>query len=99
MVVALIASVAVLVGALIIGFAVERRVGSDAKLEQLPWYFQLLVGGLATSPILFFEEQLTIGPIDGLVVAFAISCMCWIALPVVLSQLVDFDENRQARGC
>lgn len=96
---ALIASVMVFVAALVVGFAVERRVGSDAKLETLPWYFQLLVGGLAITPIVHFEDQLTVGPIDGLVVAFAISCVCWIALPVVLSQLVDHDRPAASPGC
>jgi hypothetical protein len=96
---ALIASLAVFVAALVVGFAVERRVGSDAKLELLPWYLQLLVGGVAITPILHFEEQLTVGPIDGLVVAFAISGACWIALPVVLSRLVDYDGTAASPGC
>jgi drug/metabolite transporter (DMT)-like permease len=96
---ALVASVAVFVAALVVGFAVERRVGSDASLETLPWYFQLLVGGLATTPILHFEERLGVGPIDGLVVAFAVSCLCWIALPVVLSRLVDHDGTAASPSC
>lgn len=96
---ALIASIAVFVAALVVGFAVERRVGSDAKLKRLPWYLQLLVGGLAVTPILHFEDQLTVGPIDGLVVAFAISGVCWIGLPVVFSQLVGHDGTAASPRC
>jgi drug/metabolite transporter (DMT)-like permease len=96
---ALIASLAVFVAALAVGFAVERRVGSDAKLETLPWYLQLLVGGLAITPILHFEDRLTVGPSDGLVVAFAVSLVLWIVLPVVLSQLVNHDGTAASSEC
>lgn len=99
MVVALLASIAVFVAALVVGFALERLLGSGATLEALPWYLQLLVGGLAITPIVHFEDQLTVGPIDGLVVAFAISAVCWIALPAILSQLVAHDGTAASQGC
>jgi hypothetical protein len=99
MVTALFASLAVFVAALVVGFALERRLGSDATLEALPWYLQLLVGGLGIAPIVYFEDQLAVGPIDGLVVAFAISAVIWIALPALLSQLVDHDGTAASQGC
>ncbi|MFB6227083.1 MAG: hypothetical protein ABEH88_00595 [Halobacteriales archaeon] len=96
---AALANLGVIVGIFVVGFAVERRVRSDAKLEILPWYLQLLVGGLAISPITFFEDRLAVGPVDGLVVSFAVSIALWIALPAVLSQLVDRDRATAAPGC
>jgi hypothetical protein len=96
---ALIANMAVFVAVIVAGFAVERRVRSDAKLETLPWYLQLLVGGLAISPIVHFEDQLAFGPIDGLVVSFVVSVVFWIGLPAVLSQLVDHDGTAASPGC
>lgn len=95
----LIASLLVFVVALIAGFAVERRMGSHATLEALPWYFQLVVGAVAMVPLVYFEDALAVGPIDGLAVAFALSAACWIALPALLSQLVDDDELGSPQGC
>jgi hypothetical protein len=93
------ANLGAIVAIFVVGFAVERRVRFGAKLEILPWYLQLFVGGLAISPITFFEEQLAVGPVDGLVVSFAVSIALWIALPAVLSGLVDRDRTAPASGC
>jgi hypothetical protein len=92
------ANLGAIVAIFVVGFAVERRVRFGAKLELLPWYFQLLVGGLAIT-ILDFEEQLAVGPIDGLVVSLAVSVGIWIALPAVLWRLVDHDGSAAASGC
>ncbi|ERG87975.1 MAG: hypothetical protein J07HX5_00116 [halophilic archaeon J07HX5] len=99
MVTALLASVAVFAAALLLGFGLERRLGSDATLEALPWYLQLLVGGLSIAPLTYLEAQFTVGPADGLVVAFAISAVCWVSLPALLSRLVDYDETATPQGC
>ncbi|MDB2264767.1 hypothetical protein PN419_09430 [Halorubrum ezzemoulense] len=96
---ALLASIAVFVAVLAAGFAIERRLGDHATLEALPWYLQLLVGGVAITPLVHFEDRLAVGPIDGLVVAFAVSAACWIALPALLSQLVDHDGTVASQGC
>jgi hypothetical protein len=93
------ANLGAIVAIFVVGFAVERRVRYAAKLEILPWYLQLLVGGLAISPITLFEEQLAVGPINGLVVSFAVSVGLWIGLPAVLSRLVDGDGATATSGC
>jgi hypothetical protein len=93
------ANLGAIVAIFVVGFAVERRVRFAAELETLPWYHQLFVGGLAISPITFFEEQLAVGPVDGLIVSFAVSVGLWIVLPAVLSRLVDRDRATAAPGC
>lgn len=93
------ANIGAIVAIFVVGFAVERRIRYATKLEILPWYLQLLVGGLAISPITFFQEQLAVGPIDGLVVSFAVSVVLWIALPAILSGFVDHDGAAAASGC
>jgi hypothetical protein len=94
-----LATVGASVAIFLVGFAVDRWVRSGEKLQMLPWYLQLLVGGLAISPITFLDEQLAVGPVDGLVVSFAVSIALWIALPAVLSGLVDPDETVASPGC
>jgi len=99
MVSALVANVAALVGIAAIGFAIDSRANSGAKLAALPWYSQFLVGGAAISPIVFFAERLAVGPVDGVVAAFGLSVALWIGLPTVFAWATNTEAVATRSTC
>ena len=99
MVSALVANIAAIVGILFIGGTIDRYVASEAKLAALPWYLQWVTGGTAISPLVYFQDRLVVGPIDGLIVAFALSIALWIGLPTLFAWVVVTDSERTHSNC
>lgn len=88
-------NLAAVVGLVTVGAVVDSRLQSGSRLRALPTPLQLTVGGVAIAPLTLFADRLAVGPLDGLVVGFAVSAALWIALPTLLSRVVDA-ENSEA---
>lgn len=94
---ALAANAVLFVGAVAVGFLVDRQVQSSRKLAALPWYLTLVVGGVGIAPIVLFSERFAVGPIDGLIGATVVSFALWIGLPALFARATGVEPT--GTGC
>lgn len=81
--------VAALFGA---GIAVDRRLRADARRRALSPRARLVHAFAAFGPFTYLlRNQVSLGPVDGTVVAFAVFLGLWLGLPVVATSLLGVD--------
>jgi hypothetical protein len=91
---------AILGGIVLIEFISAKYTHVDAKLRALPIWFQLLVGGVAVSPLFTLNQGFVLeGVLDPDIVAIAISLTLWLVLPLLLYRAVETEPWRQNSDC
>ena len=81
------------------GIAVERRLHADRRLRALPWWLQMLVGGVAVSPLLFGHDVVPDTAVGDTVVLMAVSFALWLGLPVLLARVATTASPESDATC
>jgi hypothetical protein len=94
-----VVQVGLAVALLVVGIAIERYARTDRKLRALPWWLQLLVAGVAISPLLFGHDAVPDLVVGDTVVLLAVSLVLWLGLPFLLSRVVATTPPESRATC
>lgn len=91
---------AILGGIVLVGVIIAKYAYVDAKLQRLPTWLQLLVGGIGVSPLFTLDHGFVLeGVLDPSVVAIAISLALWLILPLLFYRAIGAEPPNQHGTC